>query len=690
MTAENPEKKDSSPEGKISQPLNPELVGVEYRKGTRPAEAIVRVRRPRAFKRVGPGYFVAKPEVIQPETELGRLSQRIRRFFIGAPLATQEESHQRLSKVQALAVFGSDAISSSAYATEASMFILLAAGSNALGASFGISLAVSLLLLVVSFSYRQTVKAYPRGGGTYTVSSQNLGHLPGLIAAAALLIDYILTVAVSIVAGSLAITSALTVAGYENWVNSFPQPFNLIVILSLLFIGLMVLGNLRGIRESGTIFAIPSYFFITAMILMLAVGIFKASTGNLEPAEPPLPVAAQEPLTLWLILRAFSAGAVAMSGTEAISNGVPAFKPPESRNAATTLTIMAALLAAFYLGISYLATHMGLVPGEGGTIISQIALAVFGHNSLYYLFQLATIAILVVAANTAFADFPRLASIMAHDDYMPHQFQFRGDRLAFTTGIVVLGIIAALLVLFFRGNVESLINLYAIGVFLAFSMSNSGMVIHWWRERHPGWKRSIIINGIGAVATLVILIVAILTKFISGGWIIVVLVPLIVLGLQRIHRHYDNIALQLRIVPEMLPEPITNQLVVVLIESVNYASMRAFAFARTINAERVVLHVATTPERTEKLRDKMTQFAPDLKLVIIESPTRSFAEPLMAYIDAVHSQSPAAFITIVMPEFITAHFWERFLHNRTANRLHREFEKHPNVTVVMVPYLLHG
>jgi len=271
---------------------------------------------------------------------------------------------------------------------------------------------------------------------------------------------------------------------------------------------------------------------------------------------------------------------------------------------------------------------------------------------------------------------------------MPHQFQYRGDRLAFTKGIVFLGVVASLLVLAFRGNVESLINLYAIGVFLAFTLSNTGMVVHWWRRREAGWRRSIVINAIGALVTFAILVVAILTKFISGGWIIVVVVPVIVMGLLHIHRHYERIARQLRIVPEMLPEARINQLVVVLIDSVNYASVRAFAFARTIDAERVVLHVSTDKERTEKLREKMAQFAPDLKLVIIESPTRSFVEPLMAYIDAVHSQSPAAFVTIVMPEFITARFWERFLHNRTAERLKREFERHPNVTVVLVPYLL--
>jgi hypothetical protein len=450
----------------------------------------------------------------------------------------------------------------------------------------------------------------------------------------------------------------------------------------------MVLGNLRWIREAGTIFSIPTYMFIIGMCIMIALGLIKAATGTLHAATTQPIVIATEPLTLWLILRAFSAGAVAMSGTEAISNGVPVFKKPESNNAAATLTIMATLLGVFFLGITFLSDHMHLIPGQQTTIISQVALAVFGHNVFYYIFQFATVGILVVAANTAFADFPRLSSILARDNFMPHQFKFRGDRLAFSTGIIFLGTIAAVLVVIFQGNVDRLINLYAIGVFLAFSSSDSGMVVHWWKTRGPGWKRSIVINGIDAVFTLSIMIIAILTKFTSGGWVIVILIPLLVSLLLRVHRHYALVGKELSILPDQLPPDKINQLVVVLIDDVNYASLRAFSFARTIDAERVVLHVATDLERTQKLKDKMQKYAPDLKLVIIESPTRSFNQPLLAYIDAVQSQSPMAFITIVMAEFIAAHFWERFLHNRTAAHLRSIFERHPNVTLVQVPYLL--
>jgi amino acid transporter len=672
--------------------FNPDLVSIETHRGTRPGESYARVKRVSRFTKAGPGYFVAKPEREIPSSRLERGYRNLKKFFIGRPLYTAEEGGQRLNKIRALAVFGSDAISSSAYATEASLAILVVAGTAALGVSIYTALAIALLLSMVAFSYRQTVHAYPHGGGSYNVSSQNLGKKVGLVSASALLIDYVLTVAVSIVAGAQGITSALNASGYDNVVtnvgNFLPSYLSLTVILALFFIGLMVLGNLRGIREAGTIFSIPTYMFIIGLSVLIIIGVVKALTGTLHPATTPPVLVAAEPLTLWLILRAFSAGAVAMSGTEAISNGVPVFKPPESKNAAATLTIMATLLGAFFLGITFLATHMHLVPNSNQTIISQVALAVFGKNLFYYVFQFATVGVLVVAANTAFADFPRLASVLARDNFMPHQFSFRGDRLAFTTGIIFLGGLAGLLVVAFEGNVGRLINLYAIGVFLAFSSSDSGMVVHWWKTRGPGWKKSIVINGLDAVFTSGIMVIAILTKFTSGGWIIVILIPLIVSILLRIRRHYDRVGKELSIQPDQLPPLKIKQLVLVLIDDVNYASLRAFSFARTIEADRVVLHISTNAERIKKLKDKMEKYAPDLKLVIIESPTRSFYQPLLGYVDAVQSQSPTAFITVILPEFITAHFLERLLHNRTAAHLRGIFERHPNVTLVTVPYLL--
>lgn len=674
--------------------LNTELTIQEVKQGVRPGDVYFRRRQPynRLFRRVGPGHFEATPEVDRPETGVERAYRRVKAMLIGSPLATAQEAHERLPKWKALAVFGSDAISSSAYATEAALVILVAAGNAALGISFYTALAIALLLLMVGFSYRQTVYAYPYGGGSYNVSRENLGQLPGLVAASALLIDYVLTVAVSIVAGSANVTSALIASGYASQIsaleNALPPFLNTNVLLSLFFIGVITLGNLRGIRESGSIFALPTYLYIISLSLLILVGIYKAFTGTLAAATPPPVLNATEPITLWLILRAFSAGAVAMSGTEAISNGVPVFKPPESKNAANTLTVMAALLGVFFLGISFLATSMGLVPNDQETIISQIALAVFGIGLPYYIFQIATMGVLVIAANTAFADFPRLSSVLARDNYMPHQFSFRGDRLAFSTGIVALGAIASLLVVVFEGNVDSLIHLYAVGVFLAFTMSNSGMVVHWLRTRGTNWKTSIIINGVGAVSTGFILVIVAITKFALGAWIVVILIPIIVSVFLLIHRHYEHVGDQLRIVPGQLPPKKIDQLVLVPVEDLNYASLRAIAFARSISKDVVVLHIAQDPKRVDKIKMKMDSYAPDVKFIVVDSPYRAFVRPMLGYIDALHSQQPQAFVTVVLPEFITAHWWESFLHNRTANRLRKAFELHPNVAVVLVPYLL--
>jgi amino acid transporter len=636
------------------------------------------------------GHIVATPEASVGENAIQRGLQRLKATFIGTPLFSKDEIHERLTKVKALAVFGSDAISSCAYATEASLVVLMVAGNGALHISFYTALAVAVLLSIIAFSYRQTVYAYPHGGGSYNVSRQNLGQMAGLVAAAALLIDYVMTVAVSIAAGSFAVTSALVTAGVNITAitQTLPPFLNLNVLLSLVFIGLITLGNLRGIRESGSIFAIPTYLFIISFAVMLIVGLIKVMTHSLTPQTPPPFLPVVQPITLWLVLRAFSAGAVAMSGTEAISNGVPVFKPNESKNAAITLTFMASLLAVFFVGVSYLSNHMGLVPGNQ-SIVSQVALAVFGQNAFYYIFQIATMAILVVAANTAFADFPRLSSILARDNFMPHVFSNRGDRLAFSSGILFLGTISALLLIAFRGNVDSLIHLYAVGVFLAFSMSNTGMVVHWWKTRGHRWKTSLAINAVGAVITTIILIIVIITKFTLGAWIIIVLIPLIIPVFLAIHRHYARVAEQLRLMPlQSTPPQRIDHFVLMPIDDVNYASLRAMSFARTICNDITVLHIATDTVRTEKIKQKMLTYAPDLKLVVIESPLRAFMRPLLNYVEVLHDQHPGGFMTIVLPEFITAHWWERFLHNRTAEHLTQAFKKHPNIAVVNVPYLL--
>jgi amino acid transporter len=638
------------------------------------------------------GHLVATPEASAGENKLQRGMQKIKATVIGKPIFSKDEIHERLTKFKALAVFGSDAISSCAYATEASLIVLMAAGNGALHISFFTALAIALLLSMVAFSYRQTVYAYPNGGGSYNVSRQNLGQTAGLVAAAALLIDYIMTVAVSIAAGTAAVTSALIAAGFNSQIThltaALPPFLNLNVILSLVFIGLMTLGNLRGIREAGAIFAIPTYLFIACFSIMLVVGIIKVFTHTLTPITPPAILPVLEPVTLWLVLRAFSAGAVAMSGTEAISNGVPVFKPNESKNAATTLTIMATLLGVFFVGVSFLSNHLHLVPGNQ-TIVSQVALSVFGQNVFYYIFQITTMGILVVAANTAFADFPRLSSVLARDNYMPHIFGNRGDRLAFSTGIMFLGIISALLLVVFKGNVDSLIHLYAVGVFLAFSMSDTGMVVHWWKTRGKGWKTSILINGADAILTTSILIIVIITKFMYGAWIIILLIPMIVPVFVFIHKHYNRVAEQLRLLSMQAPPPQTIEHSVLMpIDDVNYASLRAMSFARTISKDITVIHIATDTKRAAKIQEKMQAYAPDLKLVIVESPLRAFMRPLLTYVDFHHRQHPQGFVTIVMPEFITAHWWEKFLHNRTAEHLTQAFKRHPNIAVVNVPYLL--
>ncbi|MGE5138509.1 MAG: APC family permease, partial [Rudaea sp.] len=496
-------------DGKQPKPVNLDLVSQEMHQGARAGDRYVRVVRPygHLFQRIGPGYLRATEEVLEPKTPLGRALSALKHVFIGQPLPSYAEREERLSKIKALAIFSSDAISSVAYATEEILFVLALGGTAALALSVPISLVIALLLCIVAFSYRQTVFAYPNGGGSYVVSKENIGTLAGLVAAAALMLDYILTVSVSIASGTAAITSAF----------SFLFPYR--VPIALFFILIMIVGNLRGIRESGNIFAAPTYVFLFSLCALIAIGAVRAFLG-LTPVEPvhagPLPQ--QEAIGFWLILTAFSAGSVAMSGTEAISNGVPAFKPPESKNAATTLLVMAGILAFFFMGIGLLANLNGISVTDDETVLSQLARGVLGKGFLYYVIQFATMAILVLAANTSFNGFPRLAAIIARDGFMPRRFTTRGDRLAFSYGIIVLGGVAALLIVAFEGDTHLLIPLYAVGVFLAFTLSQVGMMRHWLRLRSPGWKRSMSINAVGAAMCAVVLVIAAVTKFSRGAW----------------------------------------------------------------------------------------------------------------------------------------------------------------------------
>ena len=668
--------------------FNPELTTQEFMRGQHAGDQYVRVERPygHLFRRVSPGTLRATEQVLEPRTTQLRAWSVIKHAVIGYPLATEREIHERLTKVKALAVFASDALSSCAYAGEEILLVLIAGGTGALGYSPVITSVIVGLLMIVAISYRQTIQAYPMGGGSYIVTRQNIGEWAGLTAASALMLDYVLTVAVSIAAGTAAIVSAFPeIKGLHACVG--PACLEANVWLSLSFIAFVTVANLRGIRESGSIFMLPTYVFVVGLFALIGVGAARWFLG-LGPAEAVSggPIAPAEDVTAWMLLTAFSAGSVAMSGTEAIADGVAAFKPPESKNATRTLTIMAVLLGTFFLGISGLSWHFGIVPQAGETILSQIGRAAFGTNLMYFIFQISTMGILVIAANTAFADFPRLSNFLARDDYMPHQFQLRGDRLAFSTGIIALGVLAAALTILFQGQTHLLIPLYAVGVFLSFTLSQSGMVMRWYRLRERGWQRNILINGFGAILTGVVVVINAVTKFEHGAFIIVFAIPLMVYTFIRINRHYRRVdkALALATAPAL---PDTFKLItLVVVPSLNYATERALTFARSISHTITAVNVAYDHAQAEHLRQELKERDPDVGLVVLESPYRTFFQPLMRYIEALSEHEPNAMITIILPEFSVRHFWERWLHNRAAQRMTDLFRSYPNVTIVNVPY----
>jgi amino acid transporter len=545
-----------------------------------------------------------------------------------------------------------------------------------------------VVLVTVVLSYQQTIRGYPHGGGSYTVASQNLGELPGLTAAAALMIDYVLTVAVSIAAGIEALTSA------------FPGLYSYRVELDIAAIVLLTIGNLRGIREAGTIFAAPTYVFIFSMLGLIGLGVWHYLTGSLPTFSPPPAWMASyqgiQALSLILILRGFSSGLTALTGTEAISNGVPAFKPPESRNARFTLATMGALLGIMFLGVSFLAHQMAIIPdpSEQETVLSLITRLLVGQSWFYYLLQFATMFILVLAANTSFADFPRLASILARDRYFPHQFWYRGERLAFDTGILALAVLAGILVLIFRGSVSALIPLYTVGVFTAFTLSQSGMVMHWWKGRERGWQHSIVINGAGAVMTGVATIIVAISKFLSGAWIVVALVPLIVWQLRKIHRHYLRVADQLRVSPELIQhrsKPIPQTVgspVIVPLHSLNQAALAALDYAEQISEDVSAVHISDTPEDAERFQQQWQAARLHIPVTIVESPYRELIGPLVDFIEQQHLKKGCTTLTVVVPEFVPAHLYEVPLHTQTAWRLRTTLWTHPGIVVTSVPYHL--
>ena len=657
-------------------------------RGRQRGDRYVRIVRPsqRDFERKDAGHLVATEQVLAPTTARGRVVDRFRRALFGARIPTSQELGERIGKAKGLAVFASDNISSSAYATEEIMRVLLLAGLGAMAAlTLPITLAIIVVLAIVVVSYQQTIRAYPSGGGSYIVASDNLGPFPGLTAAAALLTDYVLTVAVSIAAGVAALTSL------------FPQLFDVRVALGVAFVVILAIGNLRGIRESATIFALPTYVYLIAIFGLLAYGLFRFATGTLPSYSAPPEWRLQEaiePLGILLVLRAFASGSVALTGVEAVSNGVPAFKPRESRNAQAVLILMGSFFGAIFLGMSFLAGQLGIIPDptEQETVVSQLTRSFVGNGTPYhYLVQISTALLLVLAANTAFADFPRLGSILARDRFAPHYFQFRGDRLAFTTGIVVLTVLSALLIVAFGGSVTNLIPLYTVGVFIAFTLSQAGMVRHWWRLRRtePGWRWRAALNGLGACATTIVAIVVGVAKFALGAWMILVLIPGLIALMWAINRHYRSVedALTLDEPHAALPRRAAPR-VLVLLARLDRASLEALAYARSIAPLVTAVHVTDDPAEGDRIRERWRalDLDGDADLVILESPYRALIPPLVAYIDALQKQEPLRPITVVLSEFVPRRPWEYLLHNQAALRLKLRLFFRPNTVVIDVPY----
>jgi amino acid transporter len=625
---------------------------------------------------------LATEAAIRPRGALQAAWRQLKRVLIGPPLATTQLAHERLSKVKALAVFSSDNLSSSAYATEEILLILILAGTGAFNLSIPIALCIAALVAIVATSYRQTIRAYPGGGGAYLVAKENLGTLPGLIAGGSLLVDYTLTVAVSTAAGLAAITSAMPALENEK------------VLLGVLFIGVLTLGNLRGIRESGTIFAVPTYFFIVSFASMLLVGLVRvALDADLRADPPPNPIAVgTQGVGLFLVLRAFSSGSAALTGIEAVSNGVPSFKPPESKNAATTLVWMAVVLATFFVGLTALAHQLNVAPSETKTVVAQVAETVFGKTPLFYIVQAATAMILVLAANTSFNGLPVLASVMARDRFLPRQFAFRGDRLAFSYGIVALGAASAALLAAFGGETHRLIPLYAVGVFTGFTLSQVGMVLHWRKTREQGWRPALVTNAFGGVATGVVTVIIASTKFVSGAWITLLGIGFLTYLLIAIRRHYDRVGQQLEVgAPSSHPPAEARpraQPVLVPVDEVNEAVRRTVEYARTISDNVTGLHVADDIEEAEEMRQQWDEAIPEVPIVIIESPYRSFIAPILAYIDAADRSYPGEPITVVLPEVVPSHFWQGILHNQSAIPLRKALLSRPNTVVMTIPYHL--
>jgi amino acid transporter len=654
--------------------------------GRKPADKRVRVERPHApyFRYTGPGQLVAKSAATGPLTPSQRAVNRFRGVIFGRPLSNEEEVGERLSKRKALAIFSSDAISSSVYATEEILRVLVLAGAAAMFLSIYVSMAIAVLLAVVSLSYRQVCRAYPNGGGAYVVAKTNLAPIFGLIAAAALLIDYVMTVSVSTAAAIVQIQSVI------------PQAYDWRIEIAFVSIALITIANLRGLRESGNIFAVPTYLFVGLALLIVAIGVSHILTGTVVqvPPEHDAVKFGTEAVTVLLLLKAFAGGSVALTGVEAIANGVPAFKPPESKNAANTMTAMAILLGVLFIGLTVVAVAFGIRPTtEGGaSVVALAAGAVFGEDSvLFVTFAASTALILFLAANTSFNAFPRLAAILAEDGYMPRQFSFRGDRLAYSWGIVLLAAVAFLLLAYFKGDTHALIPLYSVGVFVCFTLSQIGMVRHWLTARDSGWRWRMAINGFGAVLTAVVLAVVVYEKFFAGAYLVVILVPLLVGMMLFIHRQYASSRRELAIRPDLVVSgPRREERIVIPIPGLNRSVVQAVNVARSIGDDVQAVFISEDPDEAAAVRADFERQVPGVPLVVVESPYRALGGPLLAYLDVLDMawppDKPAPITFVVIPEYVARHWWERILYNQASKRLRTLLLGRPHTVVVAVPY----
>jgi len=578
----------------------------------------------------------------------------LKSFLIGSPIETIKEQHERLSKTTGLAVFSSDALSSVAYGPEEILMALIVGGTALIHLSMPIATGIVILIAIVATSYYQTIHAYPSGGGAYIVAKENLGTYPGLVAAAALLVDYVLTVAVSISSGIAAITSA------------FPATHRYTVTMCLISIFLIMVINLRGVKESGKIFSVPVYLFVGGLLVLIGASFFK-SLSFPRPPMPDLKATATNIVPLFIILKAFASGCSTLTGIEAVSNGVRAFKAPEAKNAGLTLIWMATILGVLTIGIAYYADYYKIMPSENETVLSQLTRAIFTKGTMYYFIQFATSLILILAANTSFADFPRLSSILATDRYLPRQLSNRGDKLVFSNGIVILGAFSVLLIVVFSGDTHALIPLYAVGVFTAFTLSQAGMVMHWIREKGAGWIKGILINGLGTVTTAVVLVVIASEKFLEGAWIVLIAIPALVYLTRRIHDHYSAVAEQLSLQYCITEEKAyTHHSVIIPVSGLQQAVVNAIRYGKVLSDDVTAVYVYIDPAETRKLQEKWDARCMGVKLEILHSPYRSVTEPLIDYIDGIREKYKDGVITVVMPEFVPTKWWHHLLHNQTA------------------------